>query len=339
MRINSLIIFLILSAFVHALFILLLSVNFQTFQSKEVEVDWAILPPTQIETKSEPAKQPQPVLKRPIFEDIEPEQLDEPEDQVLVTDEILPVSQDSVDQEHPINLFLNDPLTLSKQNIQLDSLNKPLTLPLVQKSPPLPKSFSQSGDNDKINKRIYERNLGHQQPVPVTALLFKGAKFLKDKLIKKDPPELNFIPTKSQLVAFNMIWENGATTDQDIYSALDSTIRITSLGLNSELARLEENGFLSRKIVSPKQELMIMTPIGAKGIEMSPTNRRNRIYEYKINIPKDQVVRFLNAALYQVENGLKRDFFSPMDSTKLAKDLKEKILLITGKEPGIEEED
>ena len=339
MRINPIIISLILSAFVHVFFVLLLSIHVQTAQLKEVVIDWANLPPRKIETEPEPATQQAPVAKRPIFEDTEPEELDEPEDQILITEEISPVPQDSVVQKHPLDLFLNDQLTLSKQNIQLDSLKKPLSLPLVQKMPPLPKIFSQPGNNDKIDKGIYERNLGHPQPVPVASLLFKGAKYLKDKLIKEKPPELNFIPTKSQLVAFNTIWENGAATDQDIYSALDSTIRITSLGLNSELARLEENGFLSRKIVSPRQELMIMTPIGAKGVEMSPTNRRNRIYEYKINIPKDQVVRFLNAALYQVENGLKRDFFSPMDSTKLSEDLKEKILLITGKEPGVEEDE
>ncbi len=317
---------------VHAVFLLLFSIKYKAVNSGEVEIQWTILPPAQVDPEPKQQLEPRPSVERPIFQEAEFAELDEPEDQLLITQEILPTEKDSSVQEQPLNLFIN-PLALSKQNIQLDSLKEPMQAPLVQNLPQLPNLFSLPGDEDRINRDIYERNLGHPQSnVPVASLLFKGAKFLKDKLIKEKPPELNFIPTKSQLVAFNKIWEKGEATDQEIFAALDTTIKTTALDLNSELARLENKGILSRKIVSPQQLFMIMTPLGAQGIEMSPTNLRNRIYEYKMHIPKDQVVRFLNAALYQVENGLKRDFFSTTDSTRLVQDLKEKILFVTGEE-------
>ena len=152
---------------------------------------------------------------------------------------------------------------------------------------------------------------------------------LKKKFITEKKPELNFIPTRLQLFAFKTIWETTEATDQDIYAGLDSTVKTSAEELNGELSRLEKQGFLTRKIVSPRNEFTILTPVGSKGIEMSPTNRRNRIFEYKIKIEKDQVLRFLNAALYQVENGIKRDFYSTQDSLSLITDLKSKILLFT----------
>lgn len=332
MQINLFLKTIILSLLVHAIFVLLFSIKYKAVKSGEVEIQWTILPPRQVDPEPIPHNEPRPPVKRPIFQETEFAELDEPEDQLLLTPEIQPTIRDTSGEEQPLNLFIN-PLVISKQNIQLDSLKSTAQAPLVQNLPELPKSFSLPGEPDRIDRDIYERNLGHPQTdVQVSSLLLKGAKFLKDKLVKEKPPELNFIPTKSQLVAFNQIWENGEATDQDIFAALDTTIKTTALDLNSELARLENKGILSRKIVSPQQLFMIMTPLGAKGVEMSPTNFRNRIYEYKMHIPKDQVVRFLNAALYQVENGMKRDFFSTMDSTKLVQDLKEKILLVTDEE-------
>lgn len=323
-------IFFLISLILHCLLIFAFSKKRPMVKNNDIEIDWKIIPASPgVETKPVAALQKIPETKIPaITAPTQTTNKQIPEKSIIVKP-IETVSPDSINQGPSFDPFWNTPLAMSKQDIDLDSLERPQTLSFGKKLPPLFSTVSPGSGGDRIDNDIYKRNTGHQGTVPVGSLLLKGAQMLKKKLFKEKKPELNFIPTLLQLSAFNTVWEKSQATDQDIYANLDSSVVTTSEELNGELSRLEKQGFLTRKIVSPRNELTLMTPIGAKAVEMSPTNRRNRIFEYKPKIEKEQVLRFLNAALYQVEHGIQRDFFSTQDSLSLVKDLKRKILLLS----------
>jgi hypothetical protein len=317
--------FLLLSIIFHCAIVALFSIKIPHVFNNEVEISWKIsmAPPTEATNLSESIQKmvpKNPKTSNPIIHSNN----DIPVPEIIEKKKI-PVTEDTTEA----GPFWYSPLAMSKQKINLDSLETQPAFPFAQKLPPLFNTAPPGIGGDKRDKDIFKRNMGHEKTVPVSSFLLKGAQMLKKKLLKEKKPELNFIPTRVQISAFKTIWEKTKATDQDIYTNLDTSIATTSEELNGVLARLERRGFLTRKIVSPRNEFTIMTPFGAKAIEMSPTNKRNRIFEYKSRIEKDHVLRFLNAALYQVENGMKRDFFSTQDSLSLARDLKSKILLLS----------
>jgi len=245
-------------------------------------------------------------------------------------------SSDTVKTIDKDNFFLQNPSYFAQRFLSdKDSLTVKMQMPKsfnekLQNLPPL--NMLPGAGTDRLEKDIYKRNTGGEKSVPLSSALAAGAKYLADKMKKKKSRvvKINFIPSPEQLAALDFIWNaKKKVTDQEIYASLDSTVRVTSEDMNRILAGLARRGILSRKIVSPQNEFTIMTPLGSQGVEMSAKNRRNRVYEYKANIERADMVRYLNAALYRIEHAMKRRFSSRQDSLKLVQDLKKMILKIT----------
>lgn len=169
-----------------------------------------------------------------------------------------------------------------------------------------------------------QRHLDHPPTLPLNRVATQGTNFLAELFNRKKeikPIRLDYIPSETELAIFSALWESSTATDREIYAALDTTIHLTAEDMQDILARLAQKGLVKRTLVSPRNELTL--PIGT--IEMSGKNRRNRIYEYKALIHSADVLRYLDAVLYEMQ--LKQKSL-PADSMR-AKDiveLKEKIL-------------
>ncbi|MDZ7345666.1 MAG: hypothetical protein ONA69_02625, partial [candidate division KSB1 bacterium] len=111
---------------------------------------------------------------------------------------------------------------------------------------------------------------------------------------------LDFIPTRAELAVLQSLWEKPNRNDVEIYASLDSTVRITAEDLQGILAKLTAKGLLKRRLISPHNELTL--PFGA-AVEMSAQNRRNPLYRYEAGVDRQEVIRFLNAVLYELEYG------------------------------------
>ncbi len=144
-------------------------------------------------------------------------------------------------------------------------------------------------------------------------------------------PSLDFIPSVAQIEALDIIFKQKQVTDIDIYSQIDTTLKITAVDMNKALTALTEKGIVARKIASPQNKFRFFILPEEWGVEMSGKNKRNRVYEYTPQIDREQLLTFLNAALYQVESGLDRPFQSRMDSTLLSRTIKKDILQLMGK--------
>ncbi|MBN2413322.1 hypothetical protein JXQ31_16705 [candidate division KSB1 bacterium] len=218
-------------------------------------------------------------------------------------------------------LFLIDTVFLSKPEYdksvihtvhQNDSLFLPDSLWLFKKL----QGGTQNYDN--VEDRIYQKSMGYPKPtVSIPKLLNDGANFIRDKLGDRDedkPVRMDFLPSEKQLEALKIIWQKKRATDQSIYASFDTSIKITAADLNNILENLADRGLLKRKIKSPRNEFTFFGLTGESGIEMSPTNRRNRIYEYEPLISKEEMIDFLNAVFYQAKSGGKVNYMSDSDS-------------------------
>lgn len=181
---------------------------------------------------------------------------------------------------------------------------------------------------DRVQRDMEQQNLGHPRPLPLTDAIGKGAKYLSDLFNKEQdnkPVRLDFVPNEAELDILETLWESNAT-DQQIYAALDTSIRLTAEDLNGVMKKLEKKGLVKRKLVSPRNEFTF--PVGK--VEMSAKNRRNRVYLYESRIDSRDVVRYLQAVLYETEYGQKR---AAADSTRnrIIAGLKAKIMRLIEK--------
>lgn len=234
--------------------------------------------------------------------------------------------------------FINDPLFLAKKNPQQeinkrDSTYQPtLYPPFLSALKDSLKFNSLSGSFDKTQREIDKRSLGHERPIPLTGVLEAASNYLAEKFKDKEekPIRMTFIPSDQEIEILKIIWEKTTVTDQEIYTQLDSSIKLTAADVNNILKGLTAKGLLSSKIVSPRNEFTIGIPFSPQGIEMSAKNRRNRVYEYKSNIAPEEVVKYLHAVLYETEykNGNSR---GDSDSINISKSLQQKILKIIAK--------
>jgi len=144
--------------------------------------------------------------------------------------------------------------------------------------------------------------------------------------ILKPLPFRNYvIPTRSELDILEILWAKEDVQDTTIYSCLDTVMNITMMDLNQLLERMTKKGFVSRKIVSPRNEFNAFGVL----IEMSPQNRRNRVYEYHTLVDRELMRSFIdaNAFLFKQDSSIvnhKRLEAARNDST-LLKDLNRKI--------------
>ena len=151
---------------------------------------------------------------------------------------------------------------------------------------------------DKIDRENTKRNLGHEPTVPLTSLVAGALSELNKLLSSPKKPRIQHIPSDIQLEALNVIWQEQQATDMDIYAQLDTSLRLTATDLNNALGDLYQDGIVSRKQVSPKNEF---TVLGGVKIEMSAQNRRNKVYEYKAEVKRGEFIDYLNGVLFDVQ--------------------------------------
>ncbi len=177
---------------------------------------------------------------------------------------------------------------------------------------------------DALNKPPdrYDYPLQRESPpmlVPITPIN-------PQKEILTPLPFRNYIiPTRAELDVLEVLWAKEEVQDTTIYTCLDTTMNITMLDLNKLLEGMARKGFVSRKIVSPRNEFNVFGNL----IEMSPKNRRNRVYEYHTLVDRDLMRTFIdaNAFLFKQDSSivnLKLLDAARKDST-LLKDLNRKI--------------
>ncbi|MBC8184675.1 hypothetical protein H8E88_26570 [candidate division KSB1 bacterium] len=102
------------------------------------------------------------------------------------------------------------------------------------------------------------------------------------------------IPTRNELDILEILWAKENVMDTTIYSCLDTLMNVTFMDLNRLMAGMSKKSLVSRRIVSPRNEFNLFGVL----IEMSPTNRRNRIYEYRSNVDRDLMRTFVDANAY-----------------------------------------
>jgi len=318
-----------LSIFIHALFTVLFMkikvseppVDFIYFISENEELELFLESVRKLETESLAKVKTVPKVKIEHKEDIPSDviELKSPDTLLTITETV----KDSLQPLTHYNIFFRDTVFLSKPEYnkivkpptqQNDSFYMPDSYLVFKKRP----GGMQNWDN--VADRIYQKSRGYPKPtVSVPRLLQSGANFLKDILVNSEedkPVRMDFLPNEKQLEALKIIWQKKRATDQSIYASFDTSIKITATDLNKILEKLAARGLLKRKIVSPRNEFTFFGLTGESGIEMSPTNRRNRIYEYEPLISKEEMVDFLNAAFYQVKSSMKPQFKTNTDSSQ-----------------------
>ncbi len=178
------------------------------------------------------------------------------------------------------------------------------------------------GPIDRIDRQLDRGRHGAGDLPSITGALASGAQQLQKSLKEEKPARFRRIPSHIELSVFNLLWEKEKAIDIDIYAHIDTSIHVSAEDLNRILKKMTTEGILRRKLVSPRNEFSL--GMLGKGIEMSPKNQRNRVYEYECRVQPEHVIRYLNAVLYRFEsNG------STLDDTlrtKLKKELKEKII-------------
>ena len=227
-------------------------------------------------------------------------------------------------------------LMILKKSYKLKQPTMPPLPALSEKSSPFQLNFRrdyqarhpESSTNwDALNKPgSYKYMSPYRQPVlkpniPITPLEVEKKPFYQSL-----PADRYILPTRRELDILEILWAKENVMDTTIYSCLDITMNITFEDLNKLLAKMAKRGLVSRRIVSPRNEFNMFGVL----IEMSPKNRRNRVYEYRSNVDRDLMRRFVDANLYLIrKDSLNRKQsnlrVSARDST-LLKDLNEKLI-------------
>ena len=92
-------------------------------------------------------------------------------------------------------------------------------------------------------------------------------------------------------------------TGPDIYAECDASLKISFQDLRNLLKTMTKKGWLNRKQVSPSQNFTF-TVLGNQlpfKIEMSPKNRRNKVYLYHNNIEYETMKNFIFANDYMIK--------------------------------------
>lgn len=99
------------------------------------------------------------------------------------------------------------------------------------------------------------------------------------------------LPTRQEVDILEVLWAKENVMDTTIYSCLDTAMNVTFEDLNKLMEGMAEKGLVSRRIVSPRNEFNVFGFL----IEMSSTNLRNRIYEYRSNVDRELMKTFVDA--------------------------------------------
>ncbi len=204
-------------------------------------------------------------------------------------------------------------LSQSPAHSILDSLNK-FSIPFM-----INKNFKPpTKSKDLIRERMEKITQG------TNILYFQNPKEPKKKHIR---PIFDFLPNELQIEAMALIFSRQKATQIDIYPQISISLPITAELLDRELKFLVDKGFLTRKIISPQNILMITTPFFAIPLEMSAKNRRNKLFLYSPNLKKEKLISYLQSRLFLLEEKLQKN---PLDSSLYKPEIKriEKMIRI-----------
>ena len=136
---------------------------------------------------------------------------------------------------------------------------------------------------------IPEREMIFKPTMPITPLEVPNKPFYNPLALRD-----YVIPTRQEYDILEILWAKENVMDTTIYSCLDTTMNITFMDLNKLMDGLSKKRLVSRRIVSPRNEFNLFGVL----IEMSHKNFRNRIYEYRSNVDRDLMRRFVDANAY-----------------------------------------
>lgn len=161
-----------------------------------------------------------------------------------------------------------------------------------------PELFRSAWEGD-FRKRAY----GGEEPFIINPAQIISS-FKKDKKWEKGKKEFrdNFIPSNLQLDVLTVLWREEKTSQLEIYAGIDAAYPITAEKLDYQLERMVKLGLLERKIISPQNKFMILTPLKVFLLEKSSLNRKNRVFLYRTRVEKDQIVKLLMTRFYRVRN-------------------------------------
>lgn len=145
------------------------------------------------------------------------------------------------------------------------------------------------------------------------------------KIVEPLPFRNYVVPTRAELDVLEILWTKEDVQDTTIYSCLDTTLTITFMDLNKLLEGMTKKRFVSRKIVSPRNEFNAFGIM----IEMSPQNIRNRVYEYHTLVDRDLMRTFIDANffLFNQDSSIvnRKQLEAARKDSTLLKDLNTKI--------------
>ncbi len=107
---------------------------------------------------------------------------------------------------------------------------------------------------------------------------------------KHPKKHLTFLPSDLEIEVLLKLWDEPLATDPELYIKLPSYLRITADQFGQILAQMVREGLVERKQVSPQNLFTILTPFGATQIEMSPLNRKNRVFKYRPLVNRKEIL-------------------------------------------------
>ena len=135
---------------------------------------------------------------------------------------------------------------------------------------------------------------------PVQALAYYKPKEEWEK--SKKEFHNKFIPSNLQLSVLNSLWQEDRATQLDVYAGIDPEIPITAEKLNAQLDRMINLGLVERKLISPQNLFMILSPLKAFQVEMSSKNRKNRVYLYRPRVKRREILQLILTRYSSVKN-------------------------------------
>ena len=183
---------------------------------------------------------------------------------------------------------------------------------------------------DRIGAQLYKENLGHSPLFDIEgfAKVAFSAFSQKPEPKQQKRPRIISEPTKLELDVLTMLWTQGEQNQMDLYRKLDKDLPTTASDFDIALEKMTEKGFLARQKTSPEDLLHILTPVGTTSIEKNELNRKNPVYQYSSVITREEVLRYLDALLYQLrERTAEQEILAQADTFHI-KSLEEKIIKI-----------
>ena len=113
------------------------------------------------------------------------------------------------------------------------------------------------------------------------------------KTLKKEDYVL---PTREEYEILKTLWLKEDVMDTTIYSCLDTSLNLTMSVLNQILNDMSKKKMVTRRLVSPSLEFNAF----GLPIEMSPANKKNKVFIYHSSVDQTRLKHFINASAFEV---------------------------------------